>query len=139
MAIVLPCWRAGARHGRGVGDEMTKSEYQELAEFIALRFDAIDRRFDGVDKHFDGIDQRFDSMDERLRRVEILGEDTRQKIQIVAGGVTGNSRRLDAFRAEVSAEFQEVADEFRDVRQLIQGSHGELDRRVTTLENRSKT
>lgn len=124
---------------------MTKSEYQELAEFMALRFDRNDRRFDA-------IDNRFDSMDERLRRVEILGEDTRHQVQIVAEGVTGNSQRIDAFRAEVSAEFQEVAAqfqevaaefqgvavEFRDVRQLIQGSCGELNRRVTILEDRSE-
>jgi hypothetical protein len=117
---------------------MTKSEYQELAEFIGLRFDRSDRRFDTIDRRldamdnrFDGIDERFDSMDERLRRVEILGEDTRHQVQIVAEAVTGNSQRLDAFRTEVSAEF-------RDVRELIQVSHGELDRRVTTLENRSE-
>jgi len=89
---------------------MTKSEYQELAEFIGLRFD---------------------SMDGRLRRVEVLGEDTRHQVQILAEAVTGNNQRLDAFRAEVSAEF-------RDVRELVQVSHSELDRRATTLENQSE-
>ena len=125
---------------------MTKSEYQELAEFIGRRFDRSDRRFDAIDrrlevmdKRFDGIDNRFDavgnrfdSMDDRLRRVEILGEDTRHQVQILAGAVTGNNQRLDAFRAEVSAEF-------RDVRELIPVSYSESDRRVTTLENQSET
>ena len=31
---------------------MTKSEYQELVEFIAPRFDRIDNRFDAVDERF---------------------------------------------------------------------------------------
>ena len=92
---------------------MTKSEYQELAEFIAARFDRNDKRFDTID--------------ERLRRVEILGEDNRHHIQIVAEAVTGLDHRFEAFRSEVAVGFQ-------DVRELFSTSHLELDRRVTRLE-----
>ncbi len=113
---------------------MTRSEYQELAEFIAVRFDRNDKRFD--------------SMDERLRRVEILGEENRHQIQIVAEGVSGvaeglsgvaqglsgvaegvsgNALKLEAFRSEVAAEFQ-------DIRELIGTSYLELNRRMTRLE-----
>ena len=113
---------------------MTKSEYQELVEFIAprfdridKRFDAVDERFDAIDKRFDAVDERFDAMDERLRRVEVLGEDYRHQIQIVAEAVSGNDRRLEAFRSEVAVGFQ-------DLRELLRTSHLELDRRVTRLE-----
>ena len=96
-------------------------------EFIAVRFDRNDKRFDTID--------------ERLRRVEILGEDNRHQIQIVsvgvagvAGGlsevaerVSGNALKLEAFRSEVAAEFQ-------DIRELIGTSYLELDGRVTRLE-----
>ncbi len=92
---------------------MTKSEYQELAEFIAARFDRNDKRFDAVD--------------ERLRRVEILGEDTRHSLQIVAEAVTGLDQRFEAFRSEVAFGFQ-------DVRELFSTSQLALDRRVTRLE-----
>ena len=92
---------------------MTKSEYQELVEFIAPRFDRIDKRFDAVD--------------ERLRRVEVLGEDNRHQIQILAEAVSGNDRRVEAFRSEVAVGFQ-------DLRELLRTSHLELDRRVTRLE-----
>ena len=113
---------------------MAKSEHQELVEFIAVRFDRNDKRFDTID--------------ERLRRVEILGEDNRHQIQIVsvgvagvaervsevAGGlsevaerVSGNVLKLEAFRSEVAAEFQ-------DIRELIGTSYLELDGRVTRLE-----
>ncbi len=101
---------------------MTKSEYQELVEFIAPQFHRIGQRFDAVD-------ERFDAMDERLLRVEILGEDNRHQIQMVAESVIGVGERLDAFRTEVAGEFQEV-------RELINTSHAELDRRVTILEDR---
>jgi len=58
---------------------MTKSEYREPVEFIAPRFDRID---------------------ERLRRVEILGEDNRYQIQIVADAVsqTVSDDKFEAFR-----------------------------------------
>ena len=122
---------------------MTKSEYQELVEFIAPRFDAIgqrfdavderfdavDKRFDAVDKRFDAVDKRFDAMDERLGRVEILEEANRHQIQVLAEVVsdTVSNAKFDAFRAE-------MATGFADLRDLLQASHGELDRRVTRLE-----
>ena len=141
---------------------MTKSEYQELVEFLALRFDriderfsAIDRRFDGVDKRFDAMDERFGAMDERfdamderfgtmderfnaadersegfeerLRRVEILGEDTLHQVRIVAESVATVDRKLDDFRSE-------VADSFREHRDLIQTSYRDLDLRLTSME-----
>ena len=81
---------------------MTRSEYQELVEFIGPRFDSID---------------------ERLRRVEILGEENRHQIQIVAEAVSGIDGKLEVFRSEVAAGFQE-----------LRTSHLGLDRRVTRLE-----
>ena len=108
---------------------MTKSEYQELVEFIAPRFDRIDHRFAAVDKRFEGMDKRFDAIDERLRRVEILGEDSRHQIQTVAEAVadTVSSDKFEAFRSEVAAGFE-------DLRDLLRTSHLELDRRMTRLE-----
>ena len=134
---------------------MTKSEYQDLVEFIApqfdrigKRFDAMDERFDAMDERFDAIGERFDAMDERfdamderfdamdervgamddrLRRVEILEEDNRHRIQIVTEAVSGNKRALGAVRSEMAVGFQ-------DLRELLQASYMELDRRVTRLE-----
>lgn len=134
---------------------VTKSEYQELAEFIALRFDRNDKRFDAIDERFDAIerrfdamdrrferndtrfdviedrlaahDKRFDSFDERLHRVEILGEQNLHQIQIVAEAVTGLDQRFEAFRSE-------MAEGFEELRNLIRTTYVELDRRVTRLE-----
>ncbi len=106
---------------------MTKSEYQELVEFIAVRFDRNDNRFDAIDERFDAVDERFAGFDERLRRVEILGEENRHQIQIVAEAVMGVDDKLETFRSE-------VADGFQNVHELLRGSHLELDRRMTRLE-----
>lgn len=111
---------AAVSWGHEARGHVTKSEYRDLAEFIAVRFDRSDKRFDGMDK-------RFDAIDERLHNVEILGEDTRHNLQIVAEAVTGLDQRFEAFRFEVAADF-------RDVRALIQMSHHALDHRVTRLE-----
>ena len=94
---------------------MTKSEYQELVEFIAPRFD--------------GMNKRFDAVDERLSRVEILGEENRHQIQVVAEAVsdTVSNATFEALRSEVAAGFA-------DLRELLRASHIELDRRVTRLE-----
>ena len=92
---------------------MTKSEYQELVEFIAPQFDRINKRFDAVD--------------ERLRGVEILGEENRHQIQIVAEAVSGVDGKLEGFRSEVAVGFQDLGE-------LLRTSHLELDRRVTRLE-----
>ena len=106
---------------------MTKSEYQELVEFIAPRFDRIDIRFDRIDIRLAAIDVRFDAIDDRLRRVQILGEENRHQIQIVAETVSAFDGKLEAFRSEVAAGF-------RAVHELLRASHLELDRRVTRLE-----
>jgi archaellum component FlaC len=138
---------------------MTKSEYQELVEFIAprfddigrrfdaidegfdlvdVRFDAMDKRFDAMDKRFDAMDERFDAMDrriegidQRLARVEILGEENRHHIQIVAEAVsnTVSNDRFEAFRSEVATSFQ-------DLRELLGASHRELDGRLVKVEER---
>ena len=99
---------------------MTKSEYQELVEFIAPQFD-------GISKRFEAVDERFDAMDDRLRRVEVLGEDYQHQIRIVAEAVSANARTLEAFRSEVATGFQ-------DLRELLRASHIDMDRRVTRLE-----
>ena len=87
---------------------MTKSEYQELVEFIAPRFDRIDVRFDAID--------------ERLRRVEILGEENRHQIEIVAEAVakTVSIDKFEAFRSEVATGFQ-------NIHELLRASHLGLD------------
>ena len=88
---------------------MTKSEYQDLVEFLGRKFDAIDRRFTGLEGRMDGLETR-------LTRVEVLCEENRHQIQIVAEGV-------------VSLR-EEMIRRFEDHRVLIEG----LGARVTRLE-----
>ena len=99
---------------------MTKSEYQELAKFLGDQFRKVNQRFDVVDRRFDAMDQRFDAMDQRLTRVEVLGEQDRGRMSILAEGIAHMTESLEAFRQEVSTEFAAVRSEmtegFADVR-----------------------
>lgn len=70
---------------------MTKSEYQELVEFLAGQFTAIGDRFTGVE--------------ERLTRVEVFAEENRHLIQTVAEGVTTVNRKVDRLREEMLERF----------------------------------
>ena len=99
------------------------------ARFDAMdvRFDRMDARFDAMDARFDAADERADAFDERLRRVEILGEDTRHLLEVVAEGVAGVTRTLEALRLEMAAGF-------REQREFVQTLFRELDHRVTRLE-----
>ena len=87
---------------------MTKKEFQELKEHMDQRFDSISDEYRQL---VEFIAPRFDDLGRRLTRVEVLGEENRHQIQIVAEGVTAVDRKLEAFRGEVKEEFREVRDE----------------------------
>jgi archaellum component FlaC len=72
----------------------------ELRAYLEERFNSIDQRFDGVDQRFDGIDKRLDRLETRVDGAYLLIEDLRDKIEIVAEGVTGVSERLDRLAAQ---------------------------------------
>lgn len=115
---------------------MSKAEYQELVEFLGMKFEGLE---------------------ERLTRVEIQGEETRHQLQIVAEGLTGLRSEVEvgfswtrsefgAVRSEMAEGFQavrsEMADGFKAVRfEMADGFRGqgrtlqELDGRVTRMES----
>ena len=81
---------------------MTKREYQELREFLAVRFDALDLRFDGLDR-------RFGALEERLIRLEALAEERHHQTRIVAEGIESLQKTITekpkAVRPEKAAGF----------------------------------
>ena len=79
---------------------MTRSEYQELVDFIAPKFDKIDKRFDKVD--------------ERLTKVEVLREEDRGLIQGVAEGVKTNREIMTREFARVWSEFGTLRTEMAE-------------------------
>ncbi len=74
---------------------MTKREYQELREFLAVRFDAMD--------------QRFDALEEQLIRIELLAEENHHQMRMVAERIVSLQKTMTegrkAGRPEKAAGF----------------------------------
>jgi hypothetical protein len=69
---------------------MTKREYQELREFLAVRFDAMD--------------QRFDALEEQLIRIELLAEENHHQMRIVAERIVSRQKAMAEGRKIVRPE-----------------------------------
>lgn len=63
------------------------------------------------------------------RYFDVVAEDLRHKLGLVAEGVATNTERIDRLEATMK-------EEFADVRAMIKFSHHELDRRVRALEHK---
>ena len=112
---------------------MTGNEYQDLIDFLGDKFGRLESRLDRVE--------------ERLTRVEVLAEDNRHQIQILAEAVVSLDAKVDRLRADMVAEFaavraemntgfaavrSEMAEGFQTQGKLIKG----LGIRVRGLETR---
>ena len=91
---------------------MTRSEYQELVEFLS-------KKFDGIDQRFEGQDQRFDRIEGRLSKVEVGLEENRHQTQALAEGLTslrnGMEREFVAVRAEMREGFEVQGRALKDL------------------------
>jgi len=83
---------------------MTPSEYQDLTDFLGRRFDAIETR---------------------LTRVEVLAEENRHQIQIVAESVTSLT---EVMTREFAAVRREMAEGFQLQGNMILGLSARMDR-----------
>jgi predicted nuclease with TOPRIM domain len=90
---------------------MSKSEYQELIEFLG--------------EHFDRIDRRLAEFDNRLTRLEISHESMRDDVKGIAEGLMTLNQRFDRFETEVRGWFAE---------QDLQNVHVNL--RLASIEKR---
>jgi archaellum component FlaC len=114
---------------------MTRSEYQELVEFMAPRFDElrdrlggvetrlenvenrlenvdarlenVENRLENVDARLENVENRLENVENRLARVEVKLEENRHQIQIVAEGLT-------SFRAWTKREFASLREEVHE-------------------------
>lgn len=107
---------------------------QELIAYLDKRFDEVNERLaglggriDGTETRLDGVDTRFGQVEGTVRGLGVQIEGLRGQIQQVAEGVAGFNQKLDSFQADFSRQFTEL-------RELVQTSHSNLHRRVSSLE-----
>jgi uncharacterized protein YukE len=70
------------------------AEVKGLLRTMDVRQDRMDGRQDRMDGRLDRMDGRLDGIEGRLSRVEVIGEETRHLVELVAEGVTGHDVRL---------------------------------------------
>jgi hypothetical protein len=95
-----------------------------------------------LDKHFGGLQQqvadlrgemtrRFEQMEDKVHQAHILIEDLRDKIHLIAEGFMGLHEKLDCYRNESIASFEQV-------RGWIEPYYRILDGRIRAMETRAE-
>ena len=108
---------------------MTADQYQELGELMRREFGLVRGEIGGLRGEIGGLDTR-------LARVEVLQENQRDQLEVLADGLT-------SFREEVGRNFMQLRQESAAARKLIHTAvryqatrTAALEERVTRLEER---
>jgi archaellum component FlaC len=91
------------------------------------RFAAVNQRFDESERRFEHVDRQIVEVKDSVRHTNVVLEDLRSKVEIVAEGVMAVQERQDRDR-------EELRGEIREVRTFVEVSYGALDRRLKVLE-----
>lgn len=127
----------------------TSRQIQDLREETVQQFTSfraeVDQRFEQVDRRFGQVGQRLDQLQETVHGTQILVEDLRGKIELVAEGVVGVNERLDAALEKTAGDIQEVRSVFTAHNKNLNGRIQVVEdltvlhtRQITALRRRSK-
>ncbi len=107
---------------------MTKSEHQELVEFLGRQFTAIDERFIAIDRRFDTIDEKFREVfghfDEIYRRLDRLEQEYYAIIQAL--------RRIEGLLADEAGRREVLERGLEDLKRQVAA----LQARINEIEQR---
>ncbi len=73
-------------------------DIKQLTEYLAEKFDGIDKKFEKIDERFDGVDKKFDEVDKKFIGIEKRFD--------------GVDKRLDNFEKDVDDKFIRLFDVF---------------------------
>ena len=105
----------------------------ELVAYLDRRFDAVDCRFAEMDRRLDELRAEMRVGDAETRRhFDVVAEDLKSRIQLVAEGVLLVDEKLERFRAEVHERFEAVDRRFEAVDRRFEA----IDQRFMRLETR---
>ena len=120
---------------------MTDSQYQELVEFLARKFDAMDRRFDAIEarltsleERVTSLEERMTSLEERMSRNEVLLEQYADDLRAVAEGVTTNGRRIDRVQVTLTERIDGLDRRLESLAASLWPRIEDHEGRITTLE-----
>jgi hypothetical protein len=106
---------------------------QELIAYLDARFGETTEQIQNLRGELEGFreetGQRFDRVETEIRHTQVLVEEARGEVRLVAEAYVGMDERLSAFR-------KEVTEELEDVKKIIRPVYSTLDQRVRNLEVR---
>ena len=114
---------------RQSGDELRlslRSEIRQVAEELGAKQEDLRLGLQQVAQELGA------KVDDSRREFGVIAEGLRSEIQQVAEGVILNGERLDRFQTETARDFAEM-------RSMLRFSHGDLDRRLRTVEDASES
>ncbi len=110
----------------------------ELIAYLDERFHRIDQRFEQIDQRFEQIDGRFKRVEDRLetldtavRHTNVLVEDLRSDVHLIAEGSVGLNDRFETFQSEATLVFDQVKG-------WIEPYYRNLDGRLKVVEGRAE-
>jgi CRISPR/Cas system-associated exonuclease Cas4 (RecB family) len=118
---------------------------QELVEYLDRRFDEANRlteqRFAEADRRSQQCVDEANRLteqksEEATRHFGAVAEDMDRKLRLVAEGVSNLDEKLERFRDEVRGEFRETQAMIRFSHADLQTQIDNLNRRLTTVEER---
>src|SRR6266540_2557628 len=118
QTCALPIWR-GQATGMVTRMKITDLKKDMDAQFVAMRerfaevdarFEQVDARFEQVDARFEQVDARFDRLEQRMvtehentrRYMDIVAEQFREYVKILAEGIGLNTERLDRHEKRIT-------------------------------------
>jgi len=108
----------------------------DLFDFLNQKFAAVDERFSSMDERFSSMDERFSSMEQRFSDFEadvrLKFDELRLHIDLSVESLRSDSR---AYVEGLTAQRDRLDQHDRDIA-VLQGSHQDLNGRVTRLENK---
>ncbi len=127
---------------------MTDEQLQANFTEIGTQFTQIGTQFSEIGTQFTEIRAEFRSQGDQIRgelraeiraqgddlrrHFDVTAESMRQTVMVVAEAVLSVSDKLDREAADIR---QEMRQGFADTQAMIKLSHGELDRRLTSVES----
>ncbi len=94
----------------------------------------IDEHRTETSQRFDALDQRLDGMDARIRHTNVVVEDLRSDVQVIAEGVSGLNHKLDRFIEDSETKRQEDRALMVAGFKALNERDDDLDRRLRRVE-----
>ena len=84
------------------------ARFEALTEQLDRRFEQIDRRFEQVDSRFERIENRLGNVETEVRQWHVQLEGLRDETRRIAESVFLVDEKLERFRLDTTAAFEEL-------------------------------